>query len=63
MKKENKYIYLSVIQTCYAGYWEDESAYTDFKELQEDKRNYRNEGIRFRTVNRRVLNPKYTGEL
>ncbi|NCB44111.1 MAG: hypothetical protein EOM59_16055 [Clostridia bacterium] len=66
VQKQNKYLYLHVIQGNYVGYgWEDLSAYgqDEYKEARSDLKAYReNErGIPHRLIRRREINPKYRG--
>jgi len=62
-KKQNKYIYLYVIQGKYGYYgWEDLCQSESWKEARADLKAYReNEPYPLRMIERRELNPKYKG--
>lgn len=54
--KNNKYTYLFVLQGYYNG-WEDLTASEDWREIRNDRKDYReNEGGLYRIIKRRELN-------
>ena len=57
MKKQNKYIYLNVLQGYYSYGWEDLTASENYREVKQDLKDYRiNEGGIYRIIQRRELN-------
>ena len=57
MKKQNKYIYLNVLQGYYSYGWEDLTASESYREVKQDLEAYReNEGGKYRIIQRRELN-------
>ena len=57
MKKQNKYVYLHVLQGYYSYGWEDLTASESYIEVKQDLKDYRiNEGGRYRIIKRRELN-------
>lgn len=56
--KQNKYVYLYVLQGEYGFHgWEDLTASESLKEIRQDKRDYvENEGGVYRIIQRRELN-------
>jgi len=61
MKKQNKYLYLFVIQGLYYGTWEDETAEETWREARQRLREYRENMPEYphRTIKRREINPAY----
>jgi len=64
MKRINKYSYLRVLQGSYSHGWEDlcaaENTVAGRKEIRDNLKDYRkNEGGRYRIINRREPNPEY----
>ena len=62
MVKANKYLYLYVVQSKW-GSWEDEYETDTFTIAHETERlmKKKNPKIKYRVIERRVLNPKYRG--
>lgn len=57
MKKQNKYVYLTVLQGNYGYGWEDLTASENYAEVKQNLKDYRlNEGGTYRIVKRRELN-------
>lgn len=55
--KQNKYIYLHVLQGNYGFGWEDLTASESFREVRQNKKEYiENEGGQYRIIQRRELN-------
>ncbi len=55
--KQNKYTYLHVLQGNYGFGWEDLTASESFREVYQNKKEYReNEGGIYRIIQRRELN-------
>ena len=56
--KQNKYLYLYILQGYYSYGWEDLCASEDFREVRQNRKEYReNEGGTYRIIKRRELNP------
>ena len=54
--KNNKYLYLYILQGFYALGWEDLTASESFQEAKQDKKDYvENERGSYRIIKRRVL--------
>lgn len=57
MTKQNKFVYLFVLQGSYGQGWEDLCAATEYKEIRANLKDYReNEGGNYRVIRRRELN-------
>ena len=57
MKKQNKYIYLNVLQGNYGYGWADLTASESYIEVKRNLKDYRqNEGGNYRIIKRRELN-------
>lgn len=65
-QKQNKYVYLHVIQGNYGYGWEDLSAYEqdEYRAARADLKAYRDNerGVAHRLIRRREPNPKYKGK-
>jgi len=58
--KNNKYIYLYVLQGSYNFGWEDLTTSELLKEIKQNKKEYQdNEGRIYRIISRRDLNPSF----
>lgn len=62
VKKQNKYLYLYVVQGNYGYGWEDLTQSESWREARDDLKAYRqNDPHPHRIIERRELNPKYRG--
>lgn len=57
MKKQNKYVYLNILQGNYGYGWDDLTSSESYREIKNNLSDYRkNEGGTYRIIKRRILN-------